>query len=104
MLKLLFPASVEEITLKAGQQRQAALLAGKATASDIAAGLALGQAVAAVLVARAGTDGMRTAAGSPALLQALAAGAAARGETPWRSQETRRARRCWRHSARCGAG
>ena len=54
MLKLLFPASVEEITLKAGQHRQSALLAGKATASDLAAGLALGQAVAAVLVARAG--------------------------------------------------
>ena len=88
MLKLLFPASVEEITLKAGQHRQAAILAGKATASDVAAGLALGQAVAAVLVARAGTDGMRTAAGSPALFQALAAGAVARGEIPWRSQET----------------
>lgn len=88
LLKLLFPASVEEITLKAGQQRQAMLLAGKATASDIAAGLALGQAVSAVLVARAGADGMRTAAGSPALFQALAAGAVARGEIPWRSRET----------------
>ena len=72
LLKLLFPAAVEEITLKAAEQRQAALLSGKATASDIAAGLALGQAVAAVFVARAGTDGMRTAGGSPALWQALA--------------------------------
>ena len=80
MLKLLFPASIEEITLKAAEQRQAALLSGKATASDIAAGLALGQAVAAVFVARAGTDGMRTAGGSPALWQALADGATARGE------------------------
>jgi hypothetical protein len=88
LLKLLFPASVEEITVKAGQHRQAALLAGKATASDLAAGLALGQAVAAVVVARAGADGMRTAAGGPPLFQALAAGAAARGEVPWRSQET----------------
>ena len=75
MLKLLFPASVEEITLKAAEQRQAALLSGKATASDLAAGLALGQAVAAVFVARAGADGMRTAGGSPALWQALADGA-----------------------------
>ncbi len=54
MLKLLFPAAVEEITLKAAEQRQAAMLAGKATASDLAAGLALGQAVATAFVARAG--------------------------------------------------
>jgi hypothetical protein len=88
LLKLLFPTAVEEITLKAGEQRQAALLAGKATASDIAAGLALGQAVAAIFVARAGTDGMRTAGGSPALWQSLADAATARGEMPWRSMET----------------
>jgi hypothetical protein len=90
MLKLLFPASVEEITLRAGQHRQAALLGGRATASDIAAGLALGQAIAPVLVARAAADGMRTAAGSPALFAAYAASAVARGETPWVSQETPR--------------
>jgi membrane-associated phospholipid phosphatase len=88
LLKLLFPASVEEITLRAAEQRQAALLAGKATASDLAAGVALGQAVAAVFVARAAADGMRTAGGSPALWQALADGATARGEVPWKSQET----------------
>jgi hypothetical protein len=87
LLKLLFPASVEEITLKAGQQRQAALLGGKATASDLAAGLALGQAVAAVFVARAGADGMRTAGGSPTLWRTLADGATARGELPWRSMD-----------------
>jgi hypothetical protein len=88
MLKLLFPASIEEITLKAAEQRQAALLSGKATASDIAAGLALGQAVAAVFVARAGADSMRTAGGSPAQWQALADAATARGETPWRSMDS----------------
>ena len=88
LLKLLFPASVELITLKAGEQRQAALLSGKATASDIGAGLALGQAVAATFAARAGGDGMRTAGGSPAIWQAMADAAAARGETPWRSVET----------------
>jgi membrane-associated phospholipid phosphatase len=87
ILKLMFPASVELITLKAGEQRQAAILAGKATASDIAAGLALGQAVAAVFNARAANDGMRTAAGSPAVWGAMAAAAAARGEVPWRSME-----------------
>jgi hypothetical protein len=88
LLKLLFPTMVEQITMKAAEQRQAALLGGRATASDIAAGLALGQAVAAQFVTRAGADGMRTAAGSPALFQALANAAIARGEVPWRSQET----------------
>jgi hypothetical protein len=87
LLKLLFPAAVDEITVKAAEQRQAALLSGKATASDIAAGLALGQAVAAVFVARAGTDGMRTAGGSPALWAGLAANATARGEIAWKSQD-----------------
>lgn len=88
LLKLLFPTAVEQITLKAGEQRQAALLAGKATASDIAAGLALGQAVAALFVTRAGADGMRTAGGTTAQWQAIAAATAARGETPWHSIET----------------
>ena len=68
LLKLLFPTAVEQITLKAAEQRQAALLSGKASASDIAAGLALGQAVAAVFVARAGADGMGTAGGTPAAM------------------------------------
>lgn len=87
MLKLLFPAAVEEITLKAAEQRQAALLSGRATSSDLAAGLALGQAVATAFVARAGADGMRTAGGSPAIWAAMAAGATARGEMPWKSMD-----------------
>ena len=88
LLKLLFPTEVEKITLKAAEQRQAALLSGKAAASDIAAGLALGHAVAAVFATRAGADGMRTAGGSPAIWQAMADAATARGEIPWRSMET----------------
>jgi hypothetical protein len=88
ILRLLFPAALEEITRKAGEQRDAALLSGRAAPSDIAAGLALGRAVAAVFVARAGADGMGAAVGTPALWQALAAGATARGETPWVSLET----------------
>ena len=87
LLKLLFPADVEKITLKAAEHRQAALLSGKASSTDIAAGLALGQAVAAVFAARAGADGMRTAGGSPAIWQALADAATARGEIPWRSMD-----------------
>ncbi len=88
LLKLLFPTAVEEITLKAGEQRQAALLSGKATPSDIAAGLALGQAVAQVFAARAANDGMRGAAGSAPQWQALEDAAIARGEVPWKSLET----------------
>jgi len=88
VLKVLFPAAVEEITKLAAEEREAALLSGKASPSDIAAGLALGKAVAAVVVARAGTDGMRTAGGNAAQWQALADAATARGELPWRSQET----------------
>src|SRR3989454_8227635 len=48
MLKVLFPAAVAEITQRAAEQRNAALWSGKAAASDIAAGLTLGKAVAAV--------------------------------------------------------
>jgi hypothetical protein len=78
---------VEEITRKAGEQREAALLSGKASPSDIAAGLALGRAVAAVFVTRASTDGMGAAVGTPAQWQALADAATARGEVPWKSLE-----------------
>src|SRR5258705_784795 len=88
MLKVLFPAAVAEITQRAAEQRNAALWSGKAAASDIAAGLALGKSVAAVLVARAGGDGMRAAGGTPALWQALRDSAVARGEIPWISQES----------------
>jgi hypothetical protein len=87
MLKALFPAALEEITLKAAEQRNAALWSGKATPSDIAAGLSLGKAVAAVFVARSASDGLRNAVGTTAQWQALAAKASARGEVAWVSQE-----------------
>jgi len=87
MLRLLFPAAVEEITRRGGAQREAALLSGRAAASDIAAGLALGRAVAAAVVARAGGDGMRGAVGTPAQWQTIAEAATARGELPWKSLE-----------------
>jgi hypothetical protein len=87
LLKLLFPTDLEEITTKAGEERLVAQLGGRATASDVAAGLALGKAVAAVFVARAAADGMRTAAGTPAQWQAFADAALARGEVPWHSLE-----------------
>ena len=89
MLRLLFPAAVEEITRKAAEQREAALLGGRATASDIAAGLALGQGRGRACSSPApATDGMGAAAGTPAQWQALADAAAARGEIPWKSLES----------------
>jgi hypothetical protein len=88
LLKLLFPTSVEEITRRAAEQREAALLSGKAVASDVAAGLALGKAIAPIIAARAAADGMRTAGGTPAQTQALANAVAAKGETPWQSLES----------------
>jgi len=90
MLKLLFPAAVEEITRKAAEQREAAVLSGRATASDVAAGLALGKAVAALVIARAGGDGMRNAVGTPAQWQSFADLTTARGEVAWTSLETPR--------------
>jgi membrane-associated phospholipid phosphatase len=87
MLKLLFPTAVEEITKLAAEERTAALLSGRATASDIAQGLALGKAVANLVIARARTDGIGTAGGSLAMAQAFADTAVAHGEIPWKSQE-----------------
>jgi hypothetical protein len=87
MLKLLFPTSLEVITSKAAEQRNAALWSGKASTSDIAAGLALGQAIAPLIIARAASDGMRTAGGTTAQWQAMSDGMAAIGEIPWRSLE-----------------
>ena len=88
MLKLLFPASVEEITRMAGQQREAAILSGRATASDVAQGLALGKAVAALVINRARADGMGAAAGNGAMWKSLADAATAKGEIAWLSQES----------------
>lgn len=87
MLQLLFPTAVELVTRKAAEQRQAALLAGRATASDIAAGLALGQAVANLVITRARADGMGAAIGNAAIWRALADQATARGEIAWQSMD-----------------
>ena len=89
---------------KAAEQQQAALLSGRATPSDIAAGIALGQAVAAIFTARAATDGMKAAAGNATIWQALADSATARGEIPWRSQDSPPVLPCCPSSARSRAG
>lgn len=87
LLKLLFPTSIDQISAKAAEQRQAAMLGGKAAPSDLAAGLALGQAIAPVLIARARGDGMGAAGANAAIWQGMSDAAAARGEIPWRSLE-----------------
>ncbi len=110
MLKVLFPASVEEITKLAADQRNAALWSGRATDSDISAGLALGKAVTTVLTAnstgvftipgasgastttlsvnisvrgRFRTDKMGQAIGTPTDWKTLKDNAIAKGEIPW---------------------
>lgn len=88
MLKLMFPAAVEEITKKAAEQRNAALWSGKAAASDIAAGLALGKAVADVFKTRAAGDGMRNAGGNKTIWKAFEDNCIARGELPWKCLES----------------
>lgn len=92
ILLALFPAAYDEIMFKAGEQRSAALLAGKASTSDITVGIALGKAVAADYIARAGTDGMGAAGGTKAQWAVLAdtakihwakAGVAAKDVVSW---------------------
>ena len=87
LLKLLFPTNAAEIDQHAADQQQAALISGRASASDIAAGVSLGNAVAAVFSARAANDGMKNAGGTAALWAQLAANAQARGEVAWVSQD-----------------
>jgi hypothetical protein len=88
MLKVLFPAALEEITRKAAEQREAAILSGRATVSDVAAGLALGKAIATLVINRARADGTGAALGNATQWKSLADAAIAKGEIPWRSQET----------------
>jgi hypothetical protein len=88
ILKVMFPASVEDITLKAAEQRNAAFWSGKATASDIAEGLALGKSVAGVFTTRARGDLMNKSGGNKALWKSLEENATNRGEIAWKSLET----------------
>ena len=104
LLKLLFPTSVEEITRKAAEQREAALLSGRAAASDIAAGLALGKAVAPVFSGarrRGRHEDRGRHAGAVGRRSRTPPRRAAR--SPGRAWRRRPARRCSRSSARCKA-
>jgi hypothetical protein len=92
MLKALFPAAVEEITLMAADQRNAALWSGRASSTDISRGLALGKSVADEMKKRAATDGMATAGGNAKLWKELEDSVGngdlyKLGEKPWISQD-----------------
>ena len=87
LLDAMFPTSVAEINQKASEQQQAALISGRASQTDITAGFQLGQAVAAIFLARAKNDGMKNAAGNATIWAQMAANATALGQTPWVSQE-----------------
>jgi PAP2 superfamily len=87
LLKLLFPVSASEIDAKAAEALQVATLSGKATASDVAAGYALGQSIAQVFITRAKGDGMGAAGGNPSIWQQITDAALARGDVPWVSQD-----------------
>lgn len=92
MLKNLFPAAVEEITKMAADQRNAALWSGRATSSDITAGLNLGKAVVTtVIIPYAASDGMRFAVGNSTMWASLEANVGfgnRTGEQPWISQDS----------------
>ena len=87
LLKLLFPTNAVEIDADAAAQQQAAMISGRASASDIAAGVALGNSIAAIFVARAGSDGMKNAAGNATIWAQLFNNTAATGQIPWVSQD-----------------
>ncbi|HEY8936383.1 MAG TPA: phosphatase PAP2 family protein [Cyclobacteriaceae bacterium] len=90
MLKVLFPAAVEEITLKAAEQRNVALWSGKATASEIKNSLDLGKNIAALFITRAKGDKMGAAVGNQAGWDTLGNATVKRGDVAWHSLETPR--------------
>ena len=90
MLKVLFPAAVEEITLKAAEQRNVALWSGKATASEIKSSLDLGKNIAALFITAAKGDKMGGAVGNKTGWDTLANMATKRGDVAWHSLETPR--------------
>ena len=86
LMKLLFPAAVEEITLKAGEQRQAALSLARpppATSRRDSRLVRPSLRRSSRAPARRHAHGRRI----PAIWQAMADKRAARGEIPWKSQD-----------------
>lgn len=87
LLKLIFPTNAVEIDQRAAEQQQVALISGRASGSDVAAGVSLGKGIAAVFAARAASDGMKSAAGNATIWQQLYSNSVAHGEIPWTSMD-----------------
>ncbi len=89
MLKVLFPNDTMMLAQMAADQKKAKMLSGAASASDIAAGEQIANAVAEKALARLRTDGMGAAVGNPNVWAQIEADAVARGNnTPWKSLES----------------
>jgi PAP2 superfamily len=87
IMKALFPTEIPYLEGKAAEHKNYRLWAGATVASDIAAGEALGKAVAAKFLARFRTDGMKNAVGNQVKWDSLAKRVTDQGETPWISLE-----------------
>ncbi|MGE5107138.1 MAG: phosphatase PAP2 family protein [Sphingobacteriales bacterium] len=90
MLKLLFPGDQEFIQQKAEEHKRARIISGANVRSDIDAGETLGKAVAQKFVTRARGDRAGAAVGNQVLWTQMETETAAKGETPWISQESPR--------------
>ncbi|WP_461103425.1 vanadium-dependent haloperoxidase [Spirosoma koreense] len=87
ILKAMFPGEVPYLDAKLAEHRNSRLWAGMNVESDLAAGEALGNAVAAKIMARAKTDGM-SAANNQTVTAGMIQAAKDRGLTEvWVSQE-----------------
>jgi hypothetical protein len=89
MLKVLFPNDTVMLLQMATDQKKAKILSGAATASDIAAGELIANAVAEKALARLRTDGMGAAVGNPTVWAQIEQDAVSRGNaSPWKSMES----------------
>lgn len=89
MLRVLFPNDTVMLQQMASEQKRAKLLSGLASASDIAAGEQIANAVADKALARLRTDGMGAAVGNPTVWAQIEQDAVNRGNTtPWKSMES----------------
>lgn len=87
LLKLLFPTEIAYINGKAEEEKIYRIISGGNVRSDVEAGMVLGRKIAGKFIARAATDGMGAAVGTPAIWAALQTNAAETGEISWKSLE-----------------
>ncbi|TAE52445.1 MAG: phosphatase PAP2 family protein [Bacteroidetes bacterium] len=88
ILSAMFPLEKEYIAQKALEHQNALKWAGVNVQSDIQAGDSLGRAVAAVFLARAGSDGMKKAQTPKAISDSIRDDAQARLGWHWENQES----------------